>query len=172
MTVAGFGNLSLGQCVPLALTATGKFSANVAVRLPQVAARVAGLVSAGARFSLSPPSVAARVDALVAAAGKLTLPVAIVDVSGMAAALASLQAELAALQADLALAASFNSVLGTPGVWAYGYTGTPALYGGEFNAEIGTGLPDSLDPNLPIYAVVFIASDAGAIAAMQTVLAS
>jgi hypothetical protein len=176
--VTEVGQLTLGACVPIAATANAALSAQLNVRLPDVEARLAGALAAQAKLAVSLPSLAARIDALLAMVARLQallelgLPEVTIDLSVMAAAIAALQADLGSINASVAVSAAIGLQLGVPGVWAYSYVGTPGTYGPDFAAEIGAGLPSSGDPNLPIYAVTFIASDAGAVNAMKTVFAS
>ncbi len=170
------GELTIGACVPTAVSAVAIADASLAVVLPQVEAQVFGLAQAQASLIISPPSIEASIllaqQLIVSLQAALTLPGAALNLEAVALALAELEATLGSLQAQVSAVAAINVTLGTPGVWAYAHTGTPNSFGPDAAAEIGGGLPDSLDPNLPTYAVVFIASDAGAIAAMQTAFAA
>ncbi len=170
------GELTIGGCVPTAVSAVAIADASLAVVLPQVEAQVVGLVELQANLIISPPSIEASIALALQLVASLqaaaTLPGAALNLEAVAVALAELEATLGGLQAQLSAIAAINVTLGTPGVWAYAHTGTPNSFGPDAAAEIGGGLPDSLDPDLPTYAVVFIASDAGAISAMQAAFAA
>lgn len=174
--VVELGQLTLGACVPTALAAVGVADASIALTLPQLEAQVAGLLELQASLVITPPSIAASIalaqQLIVSLQAALTLPGAELNLSAIAAAIAALQVTMGGLQAQLALVAGLSLTLGTPGIWAFARTGPVGTFGQDFAAEFGGGLPDSGDPNLPTYALVFIASDAGAIEAMQTVFAS
>ncbi len=158
------------------MTAVVVADASLALVVPQLTAQLAGLVQLQASLVISPPTIAGSIalaqQLIASLQAAITLPGASLNITAIAAAIAQLSALLGSLQAQVAAVASLNVSLGTPGVWAYSYEGTPALFGPDFAAEIGGGLPDSLDPNLPVYAVVFVASDAGAIEAMRLAMAS
>jgi|SRR5688572_9692365 len=166
---------TLGECVPIALTAVGAVDATAAVVLPQIEAQLAGSIEALAQITISPPSIEATIALLTAAIAALQalaeLPGAELSIAALAGVIAELQATLGSIQAQVAISAGIGLILSAPGVWAYTQTGTPASFGSDFDAEIGGGLPSSGDPDLPIYSVTLIASDAGAIAALQQAFA-
>lgn len=157
----------------MGLSAVAAADATLAVALPEATAKLAGALAAQVQFTLTPPSIAASIALLQSAIASLTVspPNATLSLAVIAQVVAELQATVAALQAQASLVAGFSAAFGTAGVWAYAHTGTPGTFGADFDSAIGGGLPDSLDPDLPTYAVVFIASDAGAISAMQQVFA-
>ncbi len=167
------GQLTLGQCIPLAATMNATLDANLAIRLPEIAAKLAGALEAQARLTITLPSIGARIDALLdliaglQLALTLGLPGISLDLSILVSVIAQLQIDLGALQADIAASLSFGLTLGTPGVWVYSFTGTPAGYGPGFSAAIGSGLPSGDGANQPIGAVTFIVSDPSAWAAMK-----
>jgi hypothetical protein len=167
------GQLTLGACVPIGVTAVGVADATLAVTLPDAEAKLAGALESQALFTLNPPSVEATIALLQAAIASLQAspPDATLNLVVIAQVVAELQGFVGSLQAQAGVSAGISATFATPGVWAYAHTGTPGGFGQDFTAEIGGGLPDSLDPDLPTYALVFIASDAGAISAMQTVFA-
>lgn len=172
MTIQSLGSLTVGGCIPLGNSANVALAANVNAQLPRIQTRLTGALAAQARMTVSVPSVQARIDALTAAAARLAAsPVGSISVEGVTSAIAALEAEISALSAQLSLSASIGATFGTAGVWAYTATSTPGAIGTELDAEVGGGLPDSLDPSLPVYAVILIASDAGAITAMQAAFA-
>lgn len=146
------GQLTLGQCVPLALEAQ-------AAVVPVLAAKVAGLLKVEAALKITPPSVAAQLALAAKLVANLEVapPAASLDLSGVAKLLAELQASLSAW---IAIGLS----LGTPGIFAYSYSG-PA------NTLIPGGLPGN-PPTLPVNAVIFVASDGGAWTAMQAAFAT
>jgi len=87
-------------------------------------------------------------------------------VAGLAA---ELSASLGEINAKLSAAAAIALTLGTPGIEAYSYEGTAGQFTAEMGPEFNSGLRIGGGPNLPIHAVVFVATDSGALQAMGKV---
>lgn len=160
------GELSLGACVPVAVSATATADASIGLVLPNISAELAGLLELQGVLSVSPPSISAQLEAAMAVVANLQLdmPTISLDLSLMAEVIAELQATLGSLQAQLSAIVALNLTLGTPGVYAYTYSGSSG-------GLIPGGLP-GVSTSTPCNAVVFAATDAGAWAAMQTAFAT
>jgi hypothetical protein len=152
MTYTYLGELSLGACVPLALTAQ-------ALVVPELAAKVAGLLKVQAALTITPPSIAGQ----LALAAKMVANLEVAP-PGASLQLAGIAKLLAEIQASLSAWVAIGVSLGTPGVFAYTYEG-PA------NQLIPGGLPGN-PPAVPCNAVIFIATDAGVWSGMQAVFAT
>lgn len=174
MTLVAKGSLTLGQCVPLALSASAEMAASVNQVLPEVSAKIAGLQALQASLVATPPSLSASLTAaenLVSAlnvAISLGMPGVDFQLTAIAAQLAELNVTLGALNARLSLALQYQATLGSPGVFAYQYTGPVGSLGAEVQAELGGGIGGG-PPSLPVGAWLFIATDGGAINAARTV---
>ena len=160
------GSLSPGQCVPMALLAQGKLSASIGLVLPELQARLEGMLAASVNLSIQPPTLAANLEialALVAqlqAAIELGLPSASIDLTLIASLIAELQISLGALQLDLQWSLAFGLILGTPGIHLYAHEGA-------VGDVLPGGLPGGTGPNQPAIGVLLLATDSGAIAALQ-----
>jgi hypothetical protein len=152
VTYQYLGEITLGQCVPLALSAQ-------ALVVPELAAKVAGLLKAQAALTITPPTIAGQLALAAKTVANLEVapPGASLNLSGIAKLLAEIQASLSAW---IAIGVS----LGTPGVYAYSYEGTAGQL-------IPGGLPGN-PPSVPCNAVIFIATDAGVWSGMQAVFAT
>lgn len=169
MTVEYAGALTLGQAIPMANTANVTLAAAANASLPDVQARVDGLLA----LSITPPpslaSLIASVQATLDALGAL-VAAPLPDVTATAAALADLQATLGQLSAALSFSVSFGSLLGTAGIHYYVFAGRADALGGEMSAQLSAGLPGGAGPSEHIAGAILLANDAGAISALQTVL--
>jgi hypothetical protein len=158
------GTKTLGEFVPLALAAQGALDATLGATLPEIQAKIQVLLDVTAQLTVTPPSLAASLDAVLdmvtglegaIAAG---VPDAALNLDGLAAALADLQATLDTLNVQATFNASFLATLGTPGVTAYRYDGTP-----EQLAQAASSLSGSTQH----VGILLLASDAGAITAVE-----
>lgn len=169
MTTSYVGSITLGQAIPMASTAVLELDASLGAALPDVQARVDGLLA----LSISPPpslaDLIASVQAMLAALQAL-LDAPLPDVSATAAALAELQATLGSLTASLAFSASFGSLLGTAGIHYYVFAGAANELGGELGSMLSGGLPGGAGGTEHIAGAILLANDGGAITALQTVL--
>jgi hypothetical protein len=172
MSVNQVGQLSIGGVVPIAIAAQATADASLGLVIPQITAQIAGLIALITQLGISPPSIEGSIALLTQAIGSLqaavTLPGASANITAIAAALAQLEATLLSLNAQVTASAALAVTLGTPGVWVYSYDGTPRAFGPNFSGAIGGGLPDSLDPDLPINGLVLLTSDGGTWQAMKT----
>lgn len=167
MTVSYQGSLSLGQVVPMALTAQATLDASLNAVLPDLKARIAGLLELSVR---PPPALA---DLIAAARDTIAALQALVadplpDVSAIAQALADLQASLGQIEAGLAFSLQLGGMLSTPGIYYYAYAGQAGALGGELSATLSAGLPGGGGPNEQVAGVILLARDGGAISALQS----
>jgi hypothetical protein len=155
----------------MAADAAIELDASIGVALPDVQARVTGLLA----LSISPPpslaALIASAQALLAALQAL-LAAPLPDVSATAAALADLQATLGQLNASLAFSVNFGTLLGTAGIHYYVFAGRADALGGELGSLLSGGLPGGAGGAEHIAGAVLLANDGGAITALQTVLRS
>ncbi len=168
MTVSYQGSITLGQAIPTAQTAQVTLASSLGAALPDVQARVTGLLALSVQPPPSLPALISGVQATLAALQALVadpLP----DVGATAAALADLQATLGQLQAGLSFAASMGGLLGTPGIHYYVFAGRADALGGEMSAELSSGLPGGGGPAESIGGVVLLARDGSALSALQAV---
>lgn len=149
------GQMTLGACVPSAVAAVAAIDASVAVALPDISARLAGCLAASAQVTFTPVQISALLESAIA----LTPPGVALNADAFAAVIAELQTTLGGLEAQASIGAALGLQLGTPGVWLYSVQG---------NAQdiIPGGIPGV---SAPVQGVILLASDAGAIAALQAV---
>lgn len=169
MTVTYAGSITLGDAIPMAQASTVQLDASVGALLPDVQARVDGLLA----LSISPPpslaDLIASAQALLAALQSL-LATPIPDVTATASALADLQATLGSLTAALAFSADFGGLLAQAGIHYFVYAGAAGDVGSELSGVLSAGLPGGAGPSEQCAGAILLASDGGAIAALQTVL--
>lgn len=172
MTTTYAGNLTVGQCVPAAASANAEVTASANASLGDVTARITGLLSLQANLIANPPNPLALIAQLNAIIASLSLP-APPSVPQLDA-LASVLAELSAISADLTASLAFSTALGgqlaTPGVHLYAFAGAANALGGELSAHLSAGLTGGSGPGQQIAGVILLAGDAGAIAALQSVM--
>lgn len=171
MTVTYAGSLTLGQVVPGALGAQVALGSAVGVAMPDIQARISGLLA----LSLQPaPSLADLVAGVTATLSALQqmLTVPVPDAGATAAALADLQVMAAQLSAGLALSTSLGSLLASPGVHYYLYAGRAGDMSSELGAQLGAGLPGGSGPTEQIAGSILLANDGATIEALRTVLRS
>jgi len=171
MTVTYAGSITLGQAVPAALSAQVAIGDSVGVAMPDIQARISGLLTLSLQPPPSLPSLIAGVQATLAALQQM-LTVPLPDAGATAAALADLQAQAAQLSASLAFATSLGSLLASPGVHYYLYAGRAGDVGAEFGAALSGGLPGGGGANEQIAGSVLLANDSGTIDALRAVLRS
>lgn len=155
MTFSYVGSLSLGQCLPIAV------EAQLAV-VPEMSAKIAGLLEAQAALTITPPTLGGQVAAAyemmlgLQASIDAGLPSASLDLSGLAAILAEVQASLSFW---LSLGVTFGA-----GVHMWTYSG---LAGGA----VPGGIPGS-GTEVPVNGVMILAADGGAWEAMKVCFAT
>lgn len=194
------GSLTIRQCVPLLDSASAHLEATIGIGtqasaqltatlgplLASLNAKLEAALKAQLALTVTPPSIQAQIDAcfkMIAALQAtlaLGLPVVSMQLAALAKLIASLQAQIAGLALDvdfdalLAIevdfAAELTLLLGTPGLHAYTYTGAVRDFGDELAVATDGGFPGG-NPGDGCAAVIFAASDGGAIEALQQVFA-
>lgn len=172
MTVSYAGSLTLGQCCPLAVSASVALGSAAGTAMPDIQARLAGLLT----LSVQPPPsipqlIAGLQQTLFALQGMLVVP-PLPDLPAFGAAIAELQAAMLPLKAALALQGSLTSVLGSPGIRFYSYAGEAGDLGPELAGTLSGGLPGGGGPNETVAGVILLANDAGAISALRKLFRS
>lgn len=168
MTVTYEGALTLGQCLPQALLANAQLATCVGLALPDVQARVTGLLA----LSIQPPvallDLIAGVQATLLALQNL-VAAPLPDVTATAQALVDLNLFLGQLNASLAFQAQFGLVLGAAGIRLFAYAGPANQFAPEMNAQISAGLPGGGGPFENVAGVVLLANDPIAISALRAI---
>lgn len=165
MTTSYKGEFTLGQILPLPATVQADYAATLGVMLPDLNARIAGLLEVTLR---PPPALAdliASAENLLSALQAL-LAAPLPDVSASLSLLADLQAELGQINGRLALNVGFGDFLSAAGVHFYLFQGKAPEVGPELSSMLSAGLPGgAFDANC--LGLFLLASDGGARAAMQ-----
>lgn len=162
------GFKSLGEIVPLAASATAAVDATVALTLPELQAKLAGLLSLQASLTLTPPSIATSLTAALALVASLEasialgLPSASLDLSAVFAVVAELELLIGAINVQLNIALDIDLVLGSPGVALYRYSGDLD----PIASQLQGGNPFPGVAPLPL-GVFIVAQDLGAVDAMR-----
>jgi len=171
MTLTYAGSLTLGQAVPMALSAQLALGDAVGLALPDIQARISGLLALSVQ---PPPSLAdliAGVTATLAALNQL-LAAPLPDAGATTAALVDLQAQAAQLAGGLAFSLGLGQLLGAAGVHYYLFAGQAGQLGAELGALLVGGLPGGAGPNEMIAGSVLLANDGATIDALHSVLKS
>jgi hypothetical protein len=166
-TATWLGGGSVGSFMPTSLAAMAAAEAAVALPIVDIEGRITGAISASASISIQPPSL----DLAAAIEGALQLPGVAVDVTAMASLASLLNVELGVLQAALALILAVRAPLSTVGIHAYKLEGEIGGMGGALGSELGGGVPDGSGPTQIGTAVVLVAADNGAAAALEALFA-
>lgn len=164
------GFRSLGQVVPIALSATAAATAGIGLTLPTLQAQLTGALALQLQVGITPPSLAASLTAALALVSALEAKIALggpdvsLGLTVMVDVIAQLKLLIGAIEAQLNIVLDINAVLGSPGVALYRHTGTldqlaPQLPGGNPFPGV-TPIP------LGVFAV---AQDLGAVEAMRKV---
>jgi hypothetical protein len=172
------GSLTLGQCVPLAAILAADVSASAALALPQIQGKLEGAIKVQAALTLGgSPDLDGLIQAATALLVKLNellhsgLPTIGLQLNLIVSLVAELTASLGAITAKIDFAAAVALILGTPGIEAYRYEGDAGSFVSVMSPEFTPGLRMGGGPSLPINAIVLVATDGGALAAMQKVFA-
>lgn len=168
MTLSYQGSLSLGQCLPLALTMNAQLGTSIGAARDDIQARITGLLA----LQLQPPPslpqlIAGAQQTLLALQGMLANPLP--DLGATAAALAELQASLAGLVGSIAFQASFANTLSSAGIRFYAYAGQADELAGELDGALVGGLPGGAGPAESVAGFLLLANEPGAIAALRAV---
>ncbi|HEU4403796.1 MAG TPA: hypothetical protein VFS43_00670 [Polyangiaceae bacterium] len=195
MPVTAVKVLSPAEALPLLAAAGASLSASVGIgqgaiglTLPQLQARLAGLLKLQAQLALKPPSIAAslataaKVVAGLTASLQASPPVVsgTAQLAAVAEAVVLLKAEIEALLAQLAqlaplleLSAELSAALSGGALVFYAYEGPLDDLGPAVDASVASGQTGGVPPGDPVRAVVAVAAraDAGASASLSAVFA-
>lgn len=172
MSAAVLGSYTLGECLPIAVSAKGALDASLGIQLPELNAKIAGMLAAQAALTLSPPTLAASLSAALDLVANLQesialgLPSASINLAVVAGIVAELNASLGALNAQVALSAGFAATFGVGGVRLIRADGPIETIG----ADLAGVLPSLGAPGADAHALVLAAVDSDAWAAIETAL--
>lgn len=167
------GELTIGQAMPLLSAANASITASVGASLPELSAKLAGLVSLVAQMTLAPPSLTASIALTQTALASLQAAASLPDLSvtlipTLSAQIVALELTIGALELQLEFAASIP--LSTGGVLMYAYTGTADGIASAAASAFTGGLPDVADA-APVGGVFLIATTPGAKEALDLIFA-
>jgi hypothetical protein len=174
MALRYVGSLTLGGIFPTVLDAVARLDATCAISLPNLQAKVDGLVNLVAALTITPPSLAANVVACAAVLASLQaklslgLPGIALDVSALATLLASIEGDLGSIQGAASFSAELAALLGTAGVHLWTYTGRADSLGGPLTAALAGGPPGGGSPSDAMAAIVCAATAPVPKAALNT----
>ncbi len=136
---------SIGSLLPLSLQGVAALDASLALMLPELIAKLAGVLKAQLSLSISPPSLAGSLTVALNAVINLQIaisgPSIALDFSAIAALMAEIQAALGALSLSLALSVSLKLSLGHAGLHLITLEGEVGDWGNELQSILGSGLP-------------------------------
>lgn len=161
------GGLTIGEVVPIALTAQGAIDASVGLALPELQAKLSGLLAIQANVSLQLPTIAGSISALLSLAAALQAALSVgapsvaIDVSGIAKIAAQIAVDIGSLQAQLDIAVDLGLKLGGGSVHAYHATG-------QAIDIIPVGIPGVGDTT-EVNALILVAATSADWAAVQAV---
>lgn len=177
--LTSFGQLTLGECVPLAREAAlqiaamvacgqkvgAEFQATLTLTLGQLQSKLEAAFKLQVGLTLNPPSIAGQIDAclkMIAALQvqlTLNLPVASIQLAAVAQLILSLLSDIAQLNASLAIALECQSVVALAIAYASGLNA--ALSTGGVHAYGFTGREADLGPELAAATTSGFAGGAG-----------
>ncbi len=172
MSVDYLGSLTIGNSVPLAAALNANLDASLALVLPSLNARVAGLVQLSINLGITAPSIVASLDVATKLLASLTssvslgLPGVNFQVAAIANLLAQLELDLGALNVSAAFSVSAALTLGTAGCHAWAAVSTSAAIGGEIDDALAGGVPGA-DPSDSAFGWFFVGTLPSAITGMQ-----
>lgn len=154
MTTTLLGELTVGAIVPGA-------QAPILTMLGELQGRLAGMIAAQLKYSITPPTVDAKLQALARATASLqaSLPGANISLTLMADAIA-----LLTLQVEVLL--ELQSAFGVGGVLAWEFEGLAGNAGSELGAAVGARIP----AGQPSHALLLMATAPEAWVALGKVL--
>lgn len=165
-TLTVTGAVTLGAAIPVAASAALELDAGINVSLPEVQAKLDGLIALQGQLTITPPSLAASLSIAadlvteLTAAIALGVPEAALDLSMVVAAIADLTATVGDLTASLSFAADLSALLGVGGIQMWTYAGTLS--------ELPAAAQAALSGSASGVGVVLFASASGAQTAMHT----
>jgi hypothetical protein len=154
------GTLSLGACVPGA-------NAAIVAALPDMQARLTGLLAAQAQLTITPPAFTATLAAAVQLVAGLTASGVLPSVGLQLTLIGDL---IAALQVSVDALVALQVALGSAGIDAWTYSGRADGLGPALAAATVSGLPAGGGPGASAYGVVLATTAPAAQASMQIIL--
>ena len=155
MAGAYLGSKTLGECLPLALSAQANIAGAVGIGLPEISGKITGLLNVQVALTISPPDLSGTINAVAQVALQLQAaisgPTVTLQVGAIAALLVELNIQLGQLNAYLA----FDMQLGTAGIHMYSYNGRADGLGPALQGLLGIGPPGSF-PDSETGAVLFV----------------
>lgn len=172
--ISNLGTLSVGACVPLAVTAQAQLSITIGMAMPELQAKLAGYAGVIAALTITPGSIAlaakiaaaAQVAGSLAAAAAVGLPGVSLQAAALLAIVAEIEASIGALNLGLEFVGSMSSLLAAAGVSAHVYSGRADAFGSEFQAAFAGGLPSGGGPAAATNALVLATTSAATWSAM------
>lgn len=175
--VSYLGTLSVGGCLPIVVAAQAQLSIAIGKALPELKARIEGLLRVAFALSVTPPSIelVAKLQGALKLIGQIQAGIAAgVNLGGISlpngvllALLAELELSLAALNLGLDFVAELDAILGSAGVSLYTYSGRADGFGPAFSAEFASGVPSGGDGSTSANAIVLATTVPAAWASMK-----
>jgi hypothetical protein len=166
------GEYTVGECIPIGVAAKAALDVSLGLQLPELQAKLAGLLEIQASLTLTPPSLAASLSAALALVASLEasialgLPSASIDLSVIAGIIAELNIFLGQLNAQLALSLGFGVTFGTPGVHLLKAEGPIE----DIGSELAPLIQSLAGSGATGHALVLVATEPGVWAALQQAL--
>jgi hypothetical protein len=166
------GELTIGQAMPMLGAASASVTASVGASLPELNAKLAGLVQLIAQMTLAPPTLEASIALTSTALASLNAAASLPDLSAtllptLVLQAAAIELSIGALELQLEFAASIP--LSTGGVLMYAYTGTADGITAAAQSTFAS-LP-GVDPATNVGGVFLIATTPGAQEALDLIFA-
>lgn len=173
MTAVFVGGLSIGGAIPMLALTNVNLSASVAVSLPDLNARLVGLLNVSAALTISPPDLTATINAAIATVVSLQAaisgPTVTLQISAIASVTAQLQLEVGALEAFVDFSVNLDGLLSSS-VAAYTYSGIVSQAGPEIEAVLAANPPGAASNQS--FGVLLIGTTPAAIAALGEIFAT
>jgi hypothetical protein len=202
-TIKYLGSMSVGAAFPLLLAASaqlavdfGTISATVALQLPEIEAKLKGLLSMQVSLGITPPSLTAGLEVAANLAASLSAAIAIapptlsasIALSGVLALIAQLEGLVVQLNAQIGLgqialdlSLKIQDIIAAVGLRVYLYEGTLGELSSTIAAQIcgpggalgPLGLEGGIGAGVPLYLPLLVAEANGpAKTALQALLPS
>lgn len=169
MTVSYLGSVTLGQALPIAVSAQAQLSIALDSALAELTGKLEGALNVAASL-LAPPALTATITATLQVLASMQLDVGasggVLQLTAVLALLAEVELQLVALDAAVDLSAALIAQLAVAGIHLYTFSGPANTFGPELTAATAAGFPGGgLSDNAN--AVVLATSSTSAWAAMQ-----
>jgi hypothetical protein len=153
--------------MPSTLSALAGAEAGFEVPISDIETQIAGTAAASASVAIQPPSL----DLAAALQAAATIPGVTVSVEGLATLGISLGNDLLALEAALGLVIAVTGPFSSVGVHAWAIEDEIGNMGPALSGVLAGGIPGGSGPAQQGLAVVLVAADNGAIAALRALFA-